>query len=287
MARIAFLGLGAMGARMAKRLIAAGHDVTVWNRTPKRAKALSEVGATVASTPASAVTGCTIALSMVRDDDAARAVWLGPNGALAGLERNAVGVECSTLSLPGIQHLAAAFATAERTFVDAPLAGSRPQAEAGSLIFLVGGAEAVIKQLAPVLLTMGGALHHAGPTGAGCLAKLFVNAMFGAQLALAGEFIGLFRRAGIDPAPLIEAYAGTPVASPAMKAAAPSMLGDSFPPAFPIDLVAKDFLMIDRTASALDAAVPLAAATGQIFAAACGEGLGEQNATGIVRKYVA
>ncbi|TXG83994.1 MAG: NAD(P)-dependent oxidoreductase [Sphingomonadales bacterium] len=285
MAKIAFLGLGAMGARMAARLLAAGHDLTVWNRTEGRAADMLAQGARWMPTPRAAADGQDIVFSMLRDDDAATEVWLGADGALDGLAEGAVGVECSTLSLPGIQRLAGAFAAAGRSFIDAPLAGSRPQAEAGSLIFLAGGEAADIEGVRPVLLAMGGALHHAGPTGAGCLAKLTVNALFGAQLAVVGELIGLIRKAGFDPAPIVAAYAETPVASPALKLAAPAMLGDAFPAAFPIDLVAKDFAMLAHSAAAAGAAMPAAAEVGRSYAAARDEGLGDLNATGIVKRY--
>lgn len=286
MAKIAFLGLGAMGARMAARLLAAGHDVTVWNRSAASAQKLAAAGARIAAHPAAAAAGQAIVFAMLRDDAAAAAVWLGEDGALAGMEAGAVGVECSTLSLPGVQTLARAFDGAGRAFLDAPLAGSRPQAEAGSLVFLAGGAAHLVERLRPVLLAMGAAVHHAGPTGAGCLAKLYVNAMFGAQLALTGEFVGVFRKAGFDPAPIIAAYAETPVAPPALKLAAPAMLGDAFPPAFPIDLVAKDFALMARTGTAAEAPMPVAAEVGRIFAAARAEGLGDLNATAIVKRYM-
>lgn len=286
MTRIAFLGLGAMGSRMAQRLIAAGHDLTVWNRSAGKTKDLAEKGARVAPTPREVAEAQDIVIAMLRDDEAAKQVWLGSDGALAGLSQNAIGVECSTLSLPGVRHLAEAFEKKGRAFVDAPLAGSRPQAEAGSLIFLTGGNDEDIDRLRPVLAAMGGAVHHAGPVGAGCLAKLYVNAMFGAQLALTGEFIGLVQRAGFDPVPIIKAYAETPVASPALKLAAPAMLGTSFPPAFPIDLVAKDFAMMMRTGEITGSDLPVARTVGEVFAAARDEGLADLNATGIVRRYL-
>lgn len=285
MARIGFLGLGAMGSRMAARLLAAGHDLTVWNRSPDAAARLTRSGARMAKTPRAAAMRQDFVFSMLRDDTAAAGVWLGDDGALSGMAPDAVGVECSTLSLPGVRHLAQAFATAGRDLVEAPLAGSRPQAEAGSLIFLAGGEAGPIDRLRPVLLAMGSALHHAGPCGAGCLAKLHVNAMFGAGLAVTAEFIGLIRKAGLDPAPILAAWAETPVAAPALKLAAPGMLGDSFPPAFPIDLVAKDFAMMQRSATGAGAAMPVTKELGQIFAAARDEGLGDLNATGIVRRY--
>lgn len=286
MTRIACLGLGAMGSRMAARLLEAGHELTVWNRTAAATADLAARGARVAQTPRAAAVGQQIVLVMVRDDDAAAKVWLGADGALAGLEPDSVGVECSTLSLLGVQALARAFDAAGRVFLDVPLAGSRPQAEAGALVFLAGGAADAVERVRPVLLAMGGAVHHAGPTGAGCLAKLLVNAMFGAQLALAGEFVGLMRKSGFDPAPILAAYGETPVASPALKRTAPEMLGTAFPPSFPIELIAKDFAMIERSGHAVGAALPVSAETGRSFAAARDAGLGDLNATAIVQRYV-
>lgn len=287
MSRIAFLGLGAMGSRMAARLLANGHDLTVWNRTSAATEELVALGARVAATPRAAAAGQDIVIAMLRDDVAATEVWLGANGALTGMEPDAVGVECSTLSLPGVRALAQAFGSAGQAFVDAPLAGSRSQAEAGSLIFLVGGDAEIVVRLRPVLLAMGGAVCHAGSSGAGCLAKLYVNAMFGAQLALTGEFVGMIRKAGFDPAPIIAAFAETPVASPALKLAGPAMLGNAFPAAFPIDLVAKDFAMLARTGEEANAPIPVSVELGRVFAAARAEGLGELNATGIVKRYSA
>lgn len=287
MSKIAFLGLGAMGSRMATRLLAAGHELTVWNRTAAASEELAAKGARVAETPHAAAARQDIVIAMLRDDAAAVEVWLGTDGALAGMEPGAVGLECSTLSLPGVQALAHAFGDVGRAFVDAPLAGSRPQAEAGSLIFLTGGNADAVDRLRPVLLAMGGAVHHAGPSGAGCLAKLYVNAMFGAQLALTGEFIGMIRKAGFDPASIIAAYAETPVASPALKLAGPAMLGENFPAAFPIDLVAKDFAMVARSGEEAHAPMPISAELGRVFTAACAEGLGDLNATGIVKRYSA
>lgn len=285
MAKLAFLGLGAMGSRMAARLIAAGHEVTVWNRSPAATEALAAAGATVARSPRAAVTGAQAVFSMVRDDDAAKSVWLGEAGALAGMEPDAIGVECSTLSLPGVRHLNEAFAKADRSLVEAPLAGSRPQAEAGALIFLTGGAAQDVEQIGPLLLAMGSAVHHVGPVGAGCLAKLYVNAMFGAQLALTAEFLGVMEGAGIAPEPVLAAFGETPVASPAAKASAQAMLGQDFPPAFPIDLVAKDFALVGRTAAGCGAVVPVTSAVGAVYADARDQGLAGLNITGIVRHF--
>ena len=280
---IAVLGLGAMGSRMAAKLIDAGHEVTVWNRSQART---TPQGATRAASPAAAAAGASLGISMLRDDAASYEVWLGDGGALAALPETGVGIECSTLSLPFVSELGEVFAKAGRAFLDAPLAGSRPQAEAGQLIFFVGGDSQALETARPALEAMGAAVHHAGATGAGALVKLMVNALFGAQLALLGEVIGMAKRSGHDPARAVEILGATPVVSPAAKLSAGAMLGEAFPPAFPIDLVEKDFGLLAASATALDASVPLGEATRAIYAAAKEEGYGEDNITGIVQRYL-
>ena len=281
--KVAVLGLGAMGRRMAVKLIDAGHQVTVWTRSQARS---TPEGACRAASPAAAAASASLVISMVRDDAASYEVWLGDGGALAALPEDAVGIECSTLSLPFVSELGEAFARVGRAFLDAPLAGSRPQAEAGQLIFFVGGDPRALETARPALEAMGAAVHHAGATGAGALVKLMVNALFGVQLALLGEVIGMARRSGHDPARAVEILGATPVVSPAAKLSAAAMLGDAFPPAFPIDLVEKDFDLLATSAAALGVSVPLGEAARTIYAAAKDEGYGEDNITGIVQRYL-
>ncbi len=281
--KIAFLGLGAMGVRMTARLRAAGHELTVWNRSEARA---TPEGTVRAPTPAAAAEGADLVISMVRDDQASHSIWLGEHGALTAMQENAIGIECSTLSLPFTGELATAFRNAERQFLDAPLAGSRPQAEAGQLIFLVGGPERALEIARPALEAMGSAIHHAGENGAGTLVKLMVNTLFGAQLAAMGELIGMARRSGHDATRVIEIATATPVASPALKLASAAMLGDAFPPAFPIDLVSKDFRLVVTSAAALGTNTPLSETLRAIYTAAVQEGYGADNITGIVQRYL-
>lgn len=282
--KIAFLGLGAMGSRMASRLIAAGADVTVWNRTAARGEGLAP--ARIASSPRDAATGAQVVFSMVRDDQASAAVWLdAETGALAALTPDAIAVECSTVSLPHTRGLAAECARQGYRFLDAPLAGSRPQAEAGQLIFFVGGAAVDLDHVRPLLGFMGGAVHHVGSAGAGMTVKLMVNALLGAQIALLGELIGFADRAGVDLAVCLDSLAATPVCSPAAKLAAAAMVQRSFSPAFPIDLVVKDFDLIVQSGQALSAEMPLSEATRQIYETARNRGFGNDNITGVVQVF--
>jgi 3-hydroxyisobutyrate dehydrogenase len=285
MTKIAFLGLGAMGSRMAANLIKAGHALTVWNRDAAKAAPLAALGAAVAATPAEAVAGAEIAIAMLRDDEASRRVWLEPGtGALAALPQGAIVIESSTLTVGWARELAEAAQVRGLLALDAPVAGSRPQAEAGQLIFLAGGDAVVLAQAEPILRAMGGAVHHAGPTGAGAAIKLGVNALFGIQVAAMAEILGLLAANGVDRAKAVEIIGATPVASPAAKGAAASMLAAIYQPMFPVELVEKDFGYI-HAAGAAGAGVPMADAARAVMQAAMARGLGEQNLTSLAELY--
>jgi 3-hydroxyisobutyrate dehydrogenase len=286
MANISVLGLGAMGSRMAANLVKAGHAVTIWNRDPKKAAQLVASGVKRASSPRAAGAGADVVIAMVRDNTASRDVWLDPSmGALAGMARGAMAVESSTLTVNWVHELGAAAAKLGIAFLDAPVAGSRPQAEAGELIYFVGGEASAFARAEPLLKAMGAVVHHAGAVGNGAAVKLMVNALFGIQLAAMGELIGLARKIGIDPAKATEILATTPVCSPAAKLAASAMLAGSFPPMFPIELVEKDFGYVVDEAGRAGAKVPLSSLTRAIFSDAEARGLGGDNITGVVKLF--
>ncbi len=288
MTRIAFLGLGAMGSRMAARLIAAGHHVTLWNRTPERADALAGLGASVAQSPRTAARKAQIVISMLRDDAASENVWNNPEtGAFRGMQKGALGIECSTLSPEHIRALHTHAREAKLAFLDAPVAGSRPQAEAAQLIFMVGGEAAHVASARPVLSAMGAAVHHAGGPGDGALVKLLVNAQFATQLASLAELLGLARRAGVDPSRALGIIAATPVMSPAAKAAGNAMLAGNFAPAFPVDLVCKDMGLTTGTAHAPEQEVPMTRACARVFDRVHEAGLETSNITAVAQLYLA
>lgn len=286
MARVAVLGLGAMGSRTALRLLQAGHDLTVWNRSAQAAAPLVAAGARLADSPREAASAADVAISMVRDDDASKAVWLASGtGALEGLGADAIGIESSTLTSRWMRMLAGHFREADRGFLDAPVAGSRPQAEAGQLIYLVGGELNVLARVEPVLRAMGGAIHHAGPAGSGTTLKLAVNALLGVQVAALAEIIGFLGRSGTDIPGAIGILSATPVWSPAANGAAASMSASDFAPMFPVDLVEKDLRNTLADAEAVEADMPVAAASRDVFAKAISQGLGPDNLTAVGRLY--
>lgn len=273
--RVGFLGLGAMGRRMAARLVAAGHDVTVWNRTP----GVVVDGAATADSPGDAAAGADAVIAMVRDDAASAAVWAA---ALPAMAAGALAVDCATLSPAHVAGLHERAAAAGILFLDAPVAGSRPQAEGGALVFLVGGDAAAVDRAAPLLHAMGRAVHHAGGPGAGTGVKLIVNTLLAAEIALLGELMGMAARAGLDMDRALAAVADTPVWSPALAGAAGAMQARRFAPSFPIDLVAKDLAL----AIASGGDMPLARATHDVYLAASARGHGGDNITGVAQLYL-
>ena len=286
MSNIAFLGLGAMGNRMAARLIAAGHTVTVWNRSAAKTTPFAERGVSVADNPRAAAKGAEIVIAMLRDDEASRQTWLDPQaGALAGLGESAIAIECSTLSIPYVRELAQAVAAADRSFIEAPLAGTRPHAEAGTLVFFAGGSTTDIDIARTVLGDMGSAVHNAGEVGAGAAVKLMVNALLGAQLAQMGELIAFAEKSGVDPATAVEIVGQTVVSSESARSGAQAMLAGRFTPMFPIELVSKDFGLIRTSADHAGATLPLSDAVGAIYGRGVEAGIGDSNIAGIVSLY--
>ncbi len=286
MARITILGIGAMGSRMAKTLLKAGHEVTVWNRSQDKIAPLIALGARAAISPRAAVATADFAIAMVRDDDASRQVWLSQDtGALVNMPKGAVVIESSTVTIAWARELNQACSAHEIAFLDAPVAGSRPQAEDAQLIYFVGGDAAVVARAEPILKTMGSIVHHAGAAGSGAAVKLVVNALLGVQLAAMAELIGFMRRCGLDVAKVIEIMSATPVCSRATKFAADAMLARNFTPLFPIELVEKDFGYVLETAAVNNARVPMVQAARQVCAQALEYGYGGDNITGLVQLY--
>ncbi len=286
MARIAFFGTGAMGSRMARNLLAAGHELAIWNRDAAKAAELVAAGASAARTPRAAAQGVAIAIAMLRDDEASRSVWLDPeDGALGGLAEGAVAIESSTLTPAWVRELAGRVAAVGARMLDAPVAGSRPQAEARQLIYFIGGEEAALATVRPVLEAMGGALHHVGAVGDGAAVKLALNALFGIQVAAMAEQIGALARAGLDLPRALDAMIATSVCSPAAKAAAASMLASAFAPQFPVSLAEKDLGYALAQAGSHDVAAPMTLAARAVFAAAATAGFGDDNLTAVARLY--
>lgn len=284
--KVAFLGLGAMGSRMAASLISAQFDLTVWNRTIDRADSLRAMGATVATQPNEAAADADVVIAMLRDDLASRDVWTNKNvGTLNAMKPGAIAVESSTLSVDWVKELGAQASARGVSLLDAPVSGSTPSAESKQLIYLVGGEAAALARARNVLDAMGSAIHYAGPTGSGAIVKLMINTLLGVQAATLAELIPLAERAGIDAAGAIEIIGGTSVCSPAAKSIGKAMLANQFAPTFPIALFAKDMLYANEFAATVGANMPISIATYSVINAAQKAGWGGEQHAALVKLY--
>jgi 3-hydroxyisobutyrate dehydrogenase len=215
MRKIAFIGLGKMGTGMATRLLLAGHGLSVYNRTPANADALVRAGARVAATPKQACDGAEVIFSMMADDTASRAVWLGADGILAASPASgAFAVECSTLSHDWVLELSAAAKKQGLRYVDAPVTGLPEAAAAGALTLLVGARAEDLEVCRPLLATLSQRIIHFGPVGTGTAYKLIVNLLGAVQIASAAESMAIAERAGLDLAVVADAIASGQAASP-------------------------------------------------------------------------
>lgn len=229
-----------MGAGMARRLLAAGFPVTVFNRNREKAAALESEGGKVAASPCEAAKNAQIVVSMVADDQASRAMWLGEQGALAGVAHGAVLIESSTLTVDWVRELASAAAAKGCELLDAPVTGSKMHAAAGELNFLVGGSAAALEKARPVLAAMSRNVVHVGPTGSGALLKLINNFLCAVQVASVAEALTLIERSGLDRDKAIEFLTAGAPGSGVIKTVLPRMVSQNFTPNFKLGLMVKD-----------------------------------------------
>jgi 3-hydroxyisobutyrate dehydrogenase len=240
MADIAFLGLGSMGAPMARRVLAAGHPLTVWNRTRERAEALAAEGARVAATPREAAEGATLVATMLADPDAVLAAARGEDGLVAGLGPDKVWLDFSTVR-PGDSRRFAALAAAKGAeFCDVPVAGSIVPAREGTLKILAGGDPAALERARPLLDAVAKEVLRFGPVGAGAAMKLVNNLMLGVALVGLGESLRLAERLGLDPDRALAWLESNPALAPYAKTKLEYLRAGGEPPFFPVRLMEKD-----------------------------------------------
>lgn len=276
--KTSFLGLGAMGVRMGARILEKGHELTVWNRTASRADALVAEGAQRAVSPAEAVADAEVVISCLTDDDAARAVWLGDDGAARALRSDAIAVEASTVTPAWIAELAP---HVRGTLIEGPVVGSRPQADAAALITLAGGDRAAVERATPVLEAYSARVHFMGELGTGTLTKLIVNNFYAAQIAAGREAFQAFRAAGIDDDRWTDLFANLPVVSERIAGAMKAMAVRSHDPLFPIALVEKDLRYMRGEVEGRGLDGPVGAAVHDVFRRAVEADLGGLNFTGV------
>lgn len=217
MAKIAFLGLGKMGIGMAGRLLAAGNEVSVWNRSADKGASLAAKGAIVASSPAEAAENSDAVFSMVADDTASERVWLADDGALTTAPSTALTIECSTISHDHVGRLAQAANAKGCRYVDCPVNGPPSAAAAGELVLLVGASTVDLEQAHPLLEIISSSVLHFGDVGTGTAFKLINNLLGAVHIASIAEAVHLAHMLELDRETLVAAVESGPCASPHVK----------------------------------------------------------------------
>ena len=253
--RIGFIGLGVMGHPMAGHLATAGHDVTVFNRTRSKAEQWAErYGGTIAATPADAARDAEAVCTIVGNDDDVRAVVLGPDGVLAGLDPDAILVDHTTTSA----HLAEELRGAHDRFVDAPVSGGQAGAESGQLTIMCGGSADTVIAARVVMEPYAKAITHIGPTGHGQIAKMANQICIAGIVQGLAEALHFARRAGVDPAAVVDAISQGAAGSWQMSNRAATMLEGRYDFGFAVDWMIKDLGYTIDAAAAVGARVEVA-----------------------------
>jgi 3-hydroxyisobutyrate dehydrogenase-like beta-hydroxyacid dehydrogenase len=277
MTTIGFVGLGAMGGRVAGRLLACGHTVYGTNRTQSKADALIADGLLWRDTPREVAEATQLVFSMVTDDAALEAITAGPDGILAGLGSDKVYVDMSTVSPAASQLLSDRVQAVGARMLDAPVSGSVPAAEQGSLVIMVGGDATAYHQVEPLLRQLGQKVTHVGGNGLALLLKLAINLSLGAQLLAFSEGLLLAERGGIDRATAIEVMNGSPIGSPMLQARRDLLMDLPDEAWFDVQLMQKDIRLALRTADTLGIALPSAHVTDDLLTRAGELGYGHRD----------
>lgn len=276
-----FVGLGTMGSRMARRLLAAGHAVRGHNRTRAKADALVAAGMEWAGSPREAARDAAVVFTSVADTAALHAVSRGPDGILAGLAAGAVWVEMSTVSPRAIGELAEAAEAKGATLLDAPVSGGPGTVEQGQLAIYVGGDAVALERVRPALLAIGPTITRVGPVGAAVTMKVAINLAGPVQFLGFAESILLAEKAGIDRAMAVEAVLRSVMASPMLKYRGPFILDMPREPWFNVAMMQKDVQLALELAREVGLPLPSAALANEMLSAARALGLAAEDCAAV------
>jgi 3-hydroxyisobutyrate dehydrogenase-like beta-hydroxyacid dehydrogenase len=273
--QVGFMGLGAMGALIVPRLMAAGHNVIGWNRSREKAKPLIDAGMAWADGPRAVAAQCEMVFSIVTDGAAVRAVALGEDSVLAGLKVGGIYADMSTISPDVSREVAAEFVKAGRFMLDAPLSGSPVTVKAGNASVMVGGDAAAFERAKPVMLAIGPKVTRIGANGMACQMKIAVNLLLMVEVIAFGEAVALAEKGGVGRDVAVDAILKSVAASPVLGYRGPFILEGKMPdvPLADVTLQQKDMLLALELGRKLGSPVPLAAAANEMMNACRGLGI--------------
>ena len=286
MTQIAFLGLGIMGSRMAANLAQAGHELTVWNRTASRAQEFAGVhDATVAATPAEAAAGAELVFTMVVDGPQVQAVLLGDDGAATEAADGTLFVDCSTIGPAATIEIGDALRDRGLELIDAPVTGSSPKAQDGTLTFMVGATEAQFDRVRPVLESMGELIVLCGERGQGQIVKLVNNAIAICNAATLAQALLVGRRAGADMDALVEVIGSGAAGSTMVDLKARPMLQHDYATLFKLEHMLKDVGLCLQEGARLQVPFPSAAFAHELLLAGMARGHGADDFAAILEGF--
>ena len=277
MATLGFVGLGAMGSRMVKRLLEAGHQVIGYNRTRSKAQWLLDLGMTWGDTPRAVAQTADVIFSMVTNTSALRAIAEGPNGILAGLSPNKIFIDMSTVSPAVSRNIAAKVAELGARMLDAPVSGSLITLEQGKLSIMVGGDAQAFERVKPILRDIGPNVTHMGDNGLGVAMKIATNLSLAVQMLAFSEGVLLAEKSGIERETAVAVLVNSAVASPMVKYRGPFVLQMPDEAWFDVNMMQKDMLLALEMGRQLDVPLPTTAVTNEFLTAARGLGLADQD----------
>lgn len=275
--QIGFVGTGIMGSQMARHLVEAGYSVVVHNRTSEKTAGLIEKGATWAGSPAAVAAQVDILFTMLAHPEAVEASAFGKDGFLEALRQGTCWVDCSTVHPSFARRMAREAKARSIHYMDAPVAGSKPQATAGQLVFLVGGSKEDVATCQPYFEVMGSKVVHVGEAGMGTALKVVVNYMLGTSMAAFAEGAALGQALGLSQETLFNMLIGGPVVPPYMVFKQPKMETGDYEAQFPLQWMQKDMHMAAVAAYESGAALPVGNSVKEVFRLAMQQGLGEQD----------
>jgi 3-hydroxyisobutyrate dehydrogenase-like beta-hydroxyacid dehydrogenase len=276
-AELGFVGLGTMGGGVVRRLLAAGHAVTVWNRTREKAEPLLEAGASWADTPRSVAERSEIVFTMVTNTAAVQAVTEGPDGILAGLGPGKVYVDMSTASPANTRAVAETVVAVGAQMLDAPVSGSVITLEEGKLSIMVGGDAETFERVKPVLEAIGPRVFHLGPNGAAVTMKIAINLSLAVQMLAFSEGVLLAEKTGIGREQAVEVMLASVIASPMVTYRGPFVLEQPDEAWFDCHMMQKDLNLALELGRELEVPLPTTAVTNELLTAANAMGIGDKD----------
>jgi 2-hydroxy-3-oxopropionate reductase len=280
---VGFIGLGVMGAPMARNLLAAGYDVVAWNRSAGPLEELAAAGGRAADGPGAVAREADVVISIVKDDAAVREVLSGPEGAIGSARAGSLVIDMSTVSPALARELAEEAAGREVAFLDAPVSGGDVGARDGTLSIMVGGEAAEVERARPVFEVLGSRVTHVGAAGAGQVAKACNQVLVAVIFGGLAEALVLGSKLGVDPAAILDAVGGGMAANRIMEVRRDNFLDHNFAPGFKVDLHHKDLEIALGASGEVDAPLPLTAEVQQMFRQLRAAGFGEEDDSALLR----